>query len=77
MSEMQVTSTESRIRKALCQLRLKKLDDAKKMIKEVIDKINNIQSDRTRHRFQKILMERIEEECILAELIGRRATSCQ
>ncbi|WP_186009819.1 hypothetical protein [Burkholderia gladioli] len=55
---------------AICQLRLKKVDDSKKLIKEVISKLNNIQSDRTRHQFQKSLIERIEEECIFAELVG-------
>jgi hypothetical protein len=59
---------------AVCQLRLKKLDDSKKLIREVISKVNNIQSDRTRHRFQKSFIERIEEECVLAELIGTEDT---
>jgi len=55
---------------AVCYLRNKKTSDAKKLIKEVIEKINNISSDKTRHQFQKRLIERIEEECILTELIG-------
>jgi len=55
---------------AVCSLRNKKTAEAKKLIKEVIEKINNISSDRTRHQFQKRLIERIEEECILTELIG-------
>ncbi|WP_147440719.1 hypothetical protein [Paraburkholderia sp. RAU2J] len=55
---------------AICLLRLKKVDDSKKLIKEVVSKLNNIKSDRTRHRFQKIFVERIEEECVFAELIG-------
>lgn len=55
---------------AVCLLRQKKTSDSKKLIHEAITKINNIVSDRTRHQFQKRLIERIEEECILAELIG-------
>lgn len=55
---------------AICLLRQKKTPESKKLIHEVISKINNIGSDRTRHQFQKRLIERIEEECILAELIG-------
>jgi hypothetical protein len=55
---------------AICYLRSKKTSEAKKIIKEVVDKLNNIGSDRTRRQFQKRLLERIEEECILTELIG-------
>lgn len=55
---------------AVCYLRQKKTTESKKLIHEAISKINNIVSDRTRHQFQKQLIERIEEECILAELIG-------
>lgn len=55
---------------AVCHLRNKKTTEAKKIVKEVIEKVNNITSDRTRHQFQKRFIERIEEECILTELIG-------
>lgn len=51
-------------------LRQKKGAEAKKVLRDVIANINNITSDRTRHQFQKRLVTRIEEECILAELIG-------
>lgn len=51
-------------------LRQKKTSEAKKRIREVIANINNISSDRTRHQFQRRFIERVEEECILAELIG-------
>lgn len=54
---------------AVCYLRAKDTSSAKKLIKEVIEKINNISSERTRHQFQKRLIERVEEECILTELI--------
>lgn len=55
---------------AVCYLRQKKIHDAKKLISEVIRSINDIESERTRHQFQKRLINRIEEECILTELIG-------
>jgi hypothetical protein len=55
---------------AVCHLRLKNTSAAKSLIKEVIERINNISSEKTRHQFQKRLIERIEEECILTELIG-------
>ena len=55
---------------AICCLRQKKIEKAKKLIKEVILKINNIQSERRRHQYQKRFIQRVEEECILAELIG-------
>jgi ribosomal protein L22 len=54
---------------AVTMLRQKKTSDAKKLIREVIRNINNITSDRTRHQFQKRFIQRVEEECILAELI--------
>lgn len=55
---------------AVCKLRQKSIPEAKKLITEVISKINNIASERTRRQFQKRLIDRIEEECILTELIG-------
>jgi len=55
---------------AVCHLRSKDTLAAKSLIKEVIEKINNITSERTKHQFQKRLIERVEEECILTELIG-------
>jgi hypothetical protein len=55
---------------AVTLLRQKKTKDAKIVISDVIGNINNIVSDRTRHQFQKRLIERVEEECILTELIG-------
>jgi hypothetical protein len=55
---------------AVCCLRQKKITESKKLIKEVLSNINNITSDRTRHQFQKRFIERVEEECILTELMG-------
>jgi hypothetical protein len=55
---------------AVVLLRQKKTSEAKKLIRNVIANINNIASDRTRHQFQKRLISRVEEECILAALIG-------
>lgn len=57
---------------AVCYLRNKKVTEAKRLIREVVGKLNNISSDRTRRQFQKRLIERIEEECILTELIGSK-----
>lgn len=54
---------------AVVLLRQKKVIRAKELIRGVIENINNITSDRTRHQFQKRFVQRIEEECILAELI--------
>lgn len=56
---------------AVCYLRSKDTASAKSLIKEVIEKINNISSEKTRHQFQQRLIERLEEECILTELIGK------
>jgi len=55
---------------AVTYLRQKKIDDAKKLIRDVIRNVNNITSDITRNQFQKRFIERIEEECIFAELVG-------
>jgi hypothetical protein len=55
---------------AVSLLRQKKAGEAKKIILDVIQNINNITSDRTRHQFQRRFIERVEEECILAEMIG-------
>lgn len=55
---------------AICYLRDRKIPEAKKIIREVVAKINNITSDRTRRQFQRRLIERIEEECIFTDLIG-------
>lgn len=55
---------------AITYLRQKKLSEAKILIREILANINNIESDRTRHSFQKRFIERIEEECLFAELIG-------
>lgn len=55
---------------AITYLRQKKTDRAKALIQNVISNINDIASARTRHQFQKRFIERVEEECIFAELIG-------
>lgn len=55
---------------AVTLLRQKKTKESKDIIRDVIRNINNIASPRTRHQFQKRFIERIEEECVLAELIG-------
>lgn len=55
---------------SICLLRERKFADAKIIIKETVGNINNITSEKTRHKFQKRLIERIEEECIFTELMG-------
>jgi len=55
---------------AVCYLRQKRYTDAKKLIRGVVSHLAKIQSNSKRRQFQKRLVERIEEECILAELIG-------
>lgn len=55
---------------AISLLRLKRTNESKELIREVISNINNITTDRTRHQFQRRLIERIEEECIFVELVG-------
>lgn len=55
---------------AVVLLRQKKTTEAKRLIRAVLSSINNIATPRTRHQFQKRFIERVEEECILAELIG-------
>jgi hypothetical protein len=55
---------------AVSLLRQKKIPESKKIIREVVANISNIVSDRRRHQFQRRFISRIEEECILAELIG-------
>jgi len=60
---------------AICLLRRKKFDDAKELVREVISKINNITSDHRRRQFQRRFVERIEQECVLTELIGTGNTN--
>lgn len=55
---------------SVCKLRQRKVPEAKKLIREVVSKLSHIKSNRTRRQFQKRLIERIEEECILTELVG-------
>lgn len=54
----------------VCSLRQGNTPEAKRLFRDVIQNINDITSDRTRRQFQRRLIERIEEECIFAELIG-------
>lgn len=55
---------------SICMLRSKKTEEAKPLISEVVSSYNNIKSDERRRQFQKRFISRIEEECILSELIG-------
>jgi hypothetical protein len=55
---------------AVCYIRKKDISTSKPLFKYVINNINNVKSDRTRRRFHKEVLNRIEQECILSELIG-------
>ncbi|MBU8933964.1 MAG: hypothetical protein KOO62_08140 [candidate division Zixibacteria bacterium] len=55
---------------AICLLRQKQVEKAKPLIREVVQSANNIRSERRRRQFQKRFIARIEEECVLSELIG-------
>lgn len=57
---------------AVCYLRKKQPENAKPLIKIVISKYNNINSPTRRRQFQRRFVERIEEECILSDLIGQK-----
>lgn len=61
---------EATVLLAVCYLRLKRLDEAKPLIHEVLTRLNDIQSNESRHLFQRKFFDRIEQECVLAELIG-------
>ena len=60
---------------AICYLRNKEVNEAKEVVREVVKRINNIKSDRTRRQFQKRLIERIEEECIFTDLMNTQGGS--
>jgi hypothetical protein len=55
---------------AICLLRQHKIEGAKRLIRDVVNRLNNISSARTRRLFQKRFISRIEEECIFVGLIG-------
>ena len=54
----------------ICYLRQKRIEKAKPLVRETIRKARNIKSESKRRQFHKRFVERIEEESILAELIG-------
>ena len=54
----------------ICHLRQKRTAKAKPLIREVINSASNIRSERRRRQFHKRFIGRIEEECVLSELIG-------
>jgi hypothetical protein len=51
-------------------LRQKKIEKAKPLVRETVRKSGIIRSEQKRQQFHKRFVERIEEECILAQLIG-------
>ena len=61
---------EATVLLAVCYLRQKRISDAKPLIHAVLTRLNDIQSDESRHLFQRKFFDRIEQECVLTELIG-------
>ncbi len=55
---------------AVCFLRRKKIPEAKAIIRDAVGSLKNITSTAKRQQFQKRLIERVEQECILSEFIG-------
>ena len=55
---------------AVCLLRQKKVKEAKVLFREILRELNKIQSPNTRRLLQKRILERIEEESVLAGLTG-------
>lgn len=54
----------------ICLLRNGRLDEAKKIIRYVVSNISDVRSDERRRQYQRRLIRRIEDECILSQLIG-------
>lgn len=54
----------------ICLLRKGQLEEAKEIIKYVVSHISDIRSDGRRRQYEKRLIRRIEDECILSQLIG-------
>jgi hypothetical protein len=59
----------------ICALRLKKLDEAKKHIRYVVNNTKHIDSVERRQQFYKRFIDRLEEECVLSQLIGEERGS--
>jgi len=58
---------------AICYLREKNIDRARNLIISAVENINSIKSDERREQFQKRLIERLEEESIIAGLTDKDA----
>lgn len=56
---------------AVCCLRLQRIEEAKQLLRLVTQNINAITSNTRRQQFQKRLIQRIEDEVLLSQLIGR------
>jgi len=69
MSEGTHTHLEATTLLALCYIRSNRIEQAKVLIDDVLDHVNNIKSDRRRRQFHKRFITRIEEESILAGMI--------
>ncbi len=62
---------EAQVLLVIACLRQKNRERAKVLVREVFDNLNDIKSDASRQLFHKKVLERLEEECILSELIGK------
>jgi hypothetical protein len=73
---MQLSGTATKLRLeaqvllTICYLRQKNLPQAKQTIRLILKNADNIQSERSRILFQRKFIARLEEECVLAQLIG-------
>lgn len=56
---------------AICYLRQRLVEKAKPLVREVFNSVNSIQSERSRRLFQRKLLQRLEEECVLSSLISK------
>ncbi|RYZ88360.1 MAG: hypothetical protein EOP06_11085 [Proteobacteria bacterium] len=65
------TFLESSAFLGICYLRTQKIEEAKTHIRVVIENTKDIKSDLRREQFYRRLIARVEEECILSQLIGR------
>lgn len=66
MNEGTRTHLEATAILAFCYIRDNKIDEAKILIKDALNRINNISSNQRRRQFHERFLNRIEEECILS-----------
>jgi hypothetical protein len=66
---------ETTILYSVCLLRTGKIDEAKQEIRFVVSNLQNIKSQARRIQFEKRLIQRVEDECILSQLIENHDVS--